>query len=117
MSSPFPKVIPLPSKSISMHAASCDRVVLVLTEAEVETSFCGGEHRPAYPSLERNKKDRNKVGHHGQHCQSCHHLHGQHGSQLVKLGQHCPHDKHGQDGRDVSLVVKIINLTVNIVMY
>ena len=30
MSSPFPKVIPLPSKSISMHAASCDRVVLVL---------------------------------------------------------------------------------------
>ena len=29
MVSPLPKVIPSPSKSIGMHAASCDRVVLV----------------------------------------------------------------------------------------
>ena len=39
MVSPLPKVIPLPSKSIGMHAASCDRVVLVYYQIIIPSSY------------------------------------------------------------------------------
>ena len=73
---PLPKVIPLPSKTIGMHAASCDRVVLVLFEQPFNKKHWQWRRK----SKERRKKRTVKVtsllviawtAHRLQHC----HLH------------------------------------------